>query len=167
MQGFDDEVHEPISDQSTSWTPILEQYSIDEVLHVDNGMCLAKATNYQTKAKVHIKFVNNLRKDRNKTVMLLRELLILHELTIMPDNIFTVKLVNIILPKIEGSTLGPREINQLFFVYEDQVMNLKSLQQNNSPGQFTETHLLCLTYNLLCCLNFLESAGIMHRNLQP
>ena len=104
--------------------------------------------------------------DRLKKI--LRELLIMHELTLMPENHFTVKIHDVIIPNIGQDSRGQLVVYELFIVYDWIGMSLQTLKYTcNEPGQFTDSHLLCLTYNILCGLNFLESANIMHRKLLP
>lgn len=45
--------------------------------------------------------------------------------------------------------------------------DLESLFNVNCPSNFTEKHLLTIFYNILCSLNFLETANILHRDLKP
>ena len=45
--------------------------------------------------------------------------------------------------------------------------DLKKLFTDKSPMEFTEKHLTCIMYNLLCSVNYLDSANIMHRDLKP
>jgi mitogen-activated protein kinase 1/3 len=37
----------------------------------------------------------------------------------------------------------------------------------DSEPQYDESAVIKITYNLICALNFLESANIMHRDIKP
>lgn len=43
----------------------------------------------------------------------------------------------------------------------------KLLQKNDELSEFTEDHVICIVYNILCSLNFLDSANVLHRDLKP
>lgn len=46
-------------------------------------------------------------------------------------------------------------------------LDFKMLLNNVPKTQLDEGHLTTMLYNLLCALNFLHSAGIVHNNLHP
>jgi mitogen-activated protein kinase 1/3 len=80
----------------------------------------------------------------------------------MKRNIFTTKLLDIIVPKKE-------DFKSLFLVMKLQTMDLKRLfRESHTEGFiFTESHLKVVLYNLLCSVHFLHSANIVHRDLKP
>ena len=89
----------------------------------------------------------------------------MHELTKMDDNIFTVKLLDIILPAKNDEEL--QQINDLFIVTTLVEHNIYSLFDQIDPSDFSEEHILCILYNTLCCMKFLETANILHRDIKP
>lgn len=118
-----------IPDKSASWTPVLQIYNVDEIVHMDEESCLTKASNKLTGQRVYLKYIHGLKQSPLKrTQHLIRELQIMHELTNMPANDFTVKLLGIIIPKVESSGLGSRSVSELFIVYECKALDLQSLQ---------------------------------------
>ena len=82
----------------------------------------------------------------------------MRHLSLIPKNIFTVRLL-----KIKAS----EDLSTVFVVmdYEDNDLN-KILNLSNSM-QFTETHVITLTYNILCALNLVHKLNIMHRDIKP
>jgi mitogen-activated protein kinase 1/3 len=92
--------------------------------------------------------------------MLLREIIILRKLSKVKSNIFTTKIKDIIL----GG--DPETFNSIFIVMELESSDLRNLM-SQSNLQFESDHALIVLYNLLCAVNFLESANIMHRDLKP
>jgi serine/threonine protein kinase len=77
----------------------------------------------------------------------------------MPGNVFTTKLLDIVVPiPSEDGTIT------IFLVmsFVDQDLN-KVLKVKN----FSEEHMIIIFYNLLCALQFLHSANIMHRDIKP
>ena len=80
----------------------------------------------------------------------------------MKRNIFTTKLLDIIVPKKD-------DFKSLFLVMKLQTMDLKKLfRESHTEGfVFSESHLKVVLYNLLCSVHFLHSANIVHRDLKP
>ena len=154
-------------DSGHAWKPILEAYNINEIVQMDEDGCLIKAQSKASAQLVHIKYLKNLKGSAERLKDLTRELLIMHELTHMPENNFTVKLHQIYIPTQPQYYFEPDCLNELFIIYDCVDLSLQQLLDRQSQSHFSETHLLCLSYNILCCLNFLESANILHRNLQP
>lgn len=80
----------------------------------------------------------------------------------MKRNIFTTKLIDIIVPKSS-------DFDKIFLVMNYQALDLKKLFKDQKPEGFifTEDHYKVIFYNLLCSINFLHSANIIHRDLKP
>ena len=77
----------------------------------------------------------------------------------MKNNIFTSKLVKIILPPNE-------KFMYLFLVMEYNSMSLETLFTQKVPNFDLKT-VKVIFYNLLCCIKYLHSANVIHRNLSP
>jgi mitogen-activated protein kinase 1/3 len=80
----------------------------------------------------------------------------------MKENIFTAKLYDVIIPE-------EKYFNEIFLVMTYQTKDIRRLFIDKRPTDFTftEEHLKCVFYNLLCSLKFLHSANIIHRDLKP
>jgi serine/threonine protein kinase len=120
---------------------------------------------------VAIKLVKNIFKSFYETKKLLREITILRALSAMDHNVFTSKLIDIVLPERTSDfeeyseTPDLRVFDHMFLVLEYVKCDL--LQVFNLKTPLKESHIIRITYNILCALNFVHSAGIMHRDLKP
>jgi serine/threonine protein kinase len=72
----------------------------------------------------------------------------------------TVKLLDIIVSK-------NFEDNLLFLVLEHHATSLHSKLLNVCGKNFNDTHVATILYNILCVINFIHSANILHRDLRP
>lgn len=80
----------------------------------------------------------------------------------MPDNKFTVKIIDAIYPKKEFENSYE---DTIFIVMEHYDLDLRKLLSDNYF--LTEKNVENLIYNILCALKFLHSANIVHRDLKP
>ena len=96
--------------------------------------------------------------------MILREVEIMRKLSEMPNNFFTTKLFDIVIPVTSESDLCT--FNSIFLIMDYVYLDLEKLFQSKN-ATLTEDHVVTLLYNLLCGINFLHSAGVMHRDLKP
>jgi serine/threonine protein kinase len=92
-------------------------------------------------------------------LLMVRELIILRKLSQIENNIYTTRLQDVILA-------GDADTFESMFLVMDYVeQDLAHLMTNNI--QFEEVDALQIFYNILCGINFLHSANIMHRDLKP
>lgn len=82
------------------------------------------------------------------------------------DNVFTSKVLDIIVPySIDTANDDPIDI--VFIVMEYAGHDLNSvLSSKVLEPVFSEQHVLVLTYNMLCSLNYVHSAGLLHRDIK-
>ena len=80
----------------------------------------------------------------------------------MKRNIFTTKLIDIIIP-------DSKDFNEVFLVMNYKDLDFKKLFIEKKPENFTftEEHFKIVFYNLLCAINFMHSANVVHRDLKP
>jgi serine/threonine protein kinase len=90
----------------------------------------------------------------------IREISILRQLTHMKENLYTTKLHEIITPP-ENEPL-----DRVFLVMDAGEYSLREVF-NLETMDFNPDHVVIILYNLLCALNFIHTAGIMHRDLKP
>lgn len=126
--------------------------------------------------------IENINKNEYMTRKVLREITILRKLTEMDENIFTTKLIDIILPDgvvssktASASGKGETEalnlcdlgkLTHLFIVMEVEMYDLKTMLEMDDV-EFEEDHIKTILYNLLCAISYVNSAGIMHRDIKP
>ena len=110
-----------------------------------------------------IKYIADAFDDIHNVKSVYREIAILRQLTAMDDNIFTVKLLDVIIPeaKDDDDSLG------VFLVMSHVNQDLSQIFSNNKKISFDMEHAKIILYNLLCAVNFLHSANILHRDLKP
>jgi serine/threonine protein kinase len=93
-------------------------------------------------------------------LVMVRELTILRKLSNIENNIFTTRLHDVILAG------EPDTFKSLFLVMEYVDQDLAHLMKDKTI-EFEEADALHIFYNILCGINFLHSANIMHRDLKP
>ena len=96
---------------------------------------------------------------------MISEVRVLRKLSTIDDNVFTTKLSDIILPD-DLSLENDEPIPYVFIVMEYQELSMS--QVISDPDiQFEFDHVIVLMYNMLCCLTYFHSAGLMHRDIKP
>ena len=83
----------------------------------------------------------------------------------MGGNFFTTKLHDVIIANEPDKPLN--KAKGVFLVMNYVQENLKQTLDNLVPADFDEDHVKVIIYNILCGLNFINSANIMHRDIKP
>lgn len=86
------------------------------------------------------------------------------ELTKMPNNNVTVKLIDLMMTQSnpnDSSEFG------VFIVMEYLQSDLKKLMNSVPNVEINEDHILNISYNLFCALKFMHTANVLHRDLKP
>jgi len=78
-------------------------------------------------------------------------------------NCFIPKLLDIFVP--ENS--NPSTLNDIFLVMEREETDLNSFMRSGGNLGITKMHVKTILYNMLCAVNFLHSANIIHRDVKP
>lgn len=60
-----------------------------------------------------------------------------------------------------------KRVTDIFLVMELETTDIRTLLHNGTNIGFNEEHLKHIMYNLLCALNFMGSANVVHRDLKP
>lgn len=93
------------------------------------------------------------------------------------NNIFSVKLLDIILPeevlnaaqeesKSDNAT-SLANFDHIFLVMDPGFSDFKKLLNSVPNTEITEQHIVTLLYNQICAINFLHTLNIVHRDLKP
>ena len=104
----------------------------------------------------------------NKYIYQLKQVLsevnILRTMTEAVNNIYTTKLIDLILPDVEE----PEPISWVIIILDflNIASDLKTQLIEGIP-QLTAEHVRVIIYNLLSALKFVHEAGIMHRDIKP
>ena len=95
----------------------------------------------------------------------LGEVQLLRRLSALPDNTFTTKLIDVILP--ENSVSDP--IREVAIVMELMPTDLRKvlMTANNRNSDFEEANVVQILFNILRTVDFLHSLGVMHRDIKP
>ena len=76
----------------------------------------------------------------------------------MKENIHTTKLYDVI---------STDDFSHIFLVMDYMVSDLDKVLQNSKEADMDEEHITVLLYKLLCALNFLHEANVIHRDIKP
>lgn len=102
---------------------------------------------------------------------ILREIHILRKLTSQKQNIFTAKLLDVIIPpsetRAENDDRHDLPFDSIFLVQECFGQDLSQLIRNSDKIFLSEDHILVIIYNILCGLQFMHSAQVVHRDIKP
>jgi serine/threonine protein kinase len=139
---------------------IKKNYRIKEFIGSGSYGKVYRAKNRHTKQVCAIKHVQGFLENDEHAKMMVRELTILRKLSQIENNIYTTKLQDII---IAGD---PETFDSIFLVMEYVEQDLAHLLKSKNI-LFKEEDALHILYNILCGINFLHSANIMHRDLKP
>lgn len=55
----------------------------------------------------------------------------------------------------------------MFLIMDFMNTDMKKVFSSDPPIELDEIHIIQIIYNLLCSLNYIHSANIMHRDLKP
>jgi len=116
---------------------------------------------------VAIKLIRDIFLNSYESRKVLREIMIMRQLTEMEDNVFSPRLLDILIPSKKTPTGFEKSFSDIFLVMDCIDMNLNSIFYRLEADSFTERHVMTIMYNMLCALNFLHSANVIHRDIKP
>ena len=70
------------------------------------------------------------------------------------------------MKKVKKEFLNIEGLTHLFVVMELGEHDLRSMLDSPTTKMLTEEHLIIILYNLLCAINHLHSANVMHRDIK-
>lgn len=147
------------------WDHVRDDYILEGELGQGAYATVVKAKCKLTGRQVAIKLIHNIFLSKHSMKNTLRELQLMHELTKMDGNSFTTKMLDVILPVRNEQDLN--SFKSIFIVMNCVKRDLDSLLQKIKPNNFSEKHSLKIVYNILCCMNFLQTANVIHRDIKP
>ena len=143
---------------SQKWNQARVDYKLLEVVGTGAFGTVCKALHRKSRKPVAIKLIEGVNMSTYTTRKVLREVQIMASVSQMSSNIFTSKLIDLILP--EG------ELTHLFVVMSLGQRDVKSLVTTGGHA-LNESHIITIVYNLLCSLGYLHSLNIIHRDIKP
>ena len=96
---------------------------------------------------------------------LVSEVQILRMFSMLPNNHFTPQVYDVLVSDIGSGSDG--KIEYIMIVMEYLNSNLRTLMDQQERLNLDIEHVITILYNSLCCLNFLHTANIMHRDMKP
>ena len=67
---------------------------------------------------------------------------------------------------MKKESLNYEKLTHLFIVMELGEQDLKGLLESATSKMLSEEHVIIILYNLLCAMNHIHSANIMHRDIK-
>ena len=150
---------------SSCWNEVTTEYKIKQIIGEGSYGQVVKARHRETKQIVAIKKIDCDFGMASELQYLASEVTIMRQLTEMDDNIFTPKLLDVIIPKKNAENIILTK--EVFLVMEILNVDYKDVLQNACQDPIGGSPLKIIFYNMLCCLNFIHSANIMHRDIKP
>ena len=86
----------------------------------------------------------------------------MRHLTQMKNNHFTIKIYDIIIPEDTSNIF-----EYMFIVMDYMQTDMKKIFCSDPKVELDEGHIIQIIYNLLCSLNFIHTANIVHRDFKP
>ena len=153
-------------DLGPEWKTITKKYQL--ISHIGQGAFgqVVKAKNFSTGDFVAIKQIKNIFRNYYECRKVMREISILRRLSDMDDNLFTPKLIDIVVP-IRRFKNGKEKFEDLFIIMEYFEYNLNAVFSKIRENSFTDEHVITIMYNALCALNYIHSTGVIHRDVKP
>jgi mitogen-activated protein kinase 1/3 len=82
----------------------------------------------------------------------------------MDQNIFITKLLDVEVFNKESKL---NQAEGIFIVMEFVAHDIRTMLDKIKSDCLSEEHVKIIMYNLLCSVNFMHSAGLMHRDIKP
>lgn len=125
---------------------------------------MVQAKHRKTEQIVAIKFIKTKFDTQDQCKNVMRELTLLRQFGQMKNNKFITKLLDVIVAEtVPGKFENARGI---FLVIESVETDMQTMLKKVESSLFGEEHLKIIAYNLLCGLNFMHTANVMHRDIK-
>jgi serine/threonine protein kinase len=100
--------------------------------------------------------------NHSNLTLVYREISILRQLREIGGNKFTTELNEVLFDSEDV-----KEVKEVYLVMEFVMSDLDKIIKNRDTSNFSDTNIKIILYNLLCALNFIHTAGILHRDFKP
>jgi len=97
-------------------------------------------------------------------ILAVREVEILYRLSKAKNNNFTLRLLDAFIP--DEAEADPSKLSEVYLVTDYLEHDLNKIF-NHKSGDMNESRAITLVYNILLCLKFIHTAGVLHRDLKP
>lgn len=124
-----------------------------------------KAKHIRSGKLVAIKLIKSLFESEYASKKLLSEVQIMRKLTADPDNCYSTQIYDIVAPDLDLDTKST--VSHMFIIMEYIRSDLGKIMMHSDEIEFDEEHVKCLLYNMLCAVNYLHTANVMHRDIKP
>jgi mitogen-activated protein kinase 1/3 len=149
---------------NSKWKQLKGKYKLINIIGEGTFGQVVQAKERDTGANCAIKFIQTDFKDTNSVRNIIRELQILRQFSMMEQNIFVTKLLDV---QISNKTNNLNEAEGVFIVMEYVAHDIRSMLDKIKSDCLSEEHVKIIMYNLLCSVHFMHSAGLMHRDIKP
>ena len=146
---------------SPVWKHAQKDYIFIQLIGVGAYGEVVQAKHKHTNQIVAIKLLRQLFENIYDSKKVIREIQIMRHLTQMQNNHFTIKIYDIIIPE------NTVTFDYLFIVMEYMQTDMKKIFCSVPQVALEEIHIIQIIYNLLCSLNFMHTANIVHRDIKP
>lgn len=154
-----------------AWKFLDSEYELLSILGEGTYGKVIKARHRQSGQECAIKHIKDVFFNIYEAKKILREIHILRKLTNDQSNLFSVKLLDVIVPPIEEDDKQSNDpsllFNSLFLVQDCFGLDLSHFIRNSNKFRLQEEHILTIVYNILCGVHYMHSAHVVHRDIKP
>ena len=122
-----------------------------------------KASCKKTRKDVAIKYIELVPNDVIYLKKTVSEIQILKKLTEQPNNIYTTKIYDLIVPE----TADDEPITWVVLVMDFVSSDLRTVLNHARNIELQESHVTTIMFNMLSATEFLHSKNLMHRDIKP
>lgn len=147
------------------WNDMIMDYEFIAPLGAGSFGQVMKAKHIRSGKLVAIKLIKSLFESEYASKKLLSEVQIMRKLTADPDNCYSTQIYDIVAPDLDLDTKST--VSHMFIIMEYIRSDLGKIMMHSDEIEFDEEHVKCLLYNMLCAVNYLHTANVMHRDIKP
>ena len=156
-------------DNSQIWMLIESKYDVIKMLGKGSYGQVALVRDLNTNEEFAVKYIDDVFYNAYEAKKVCREIQLMRYLSNHKENIYTVKLKDLVIPPLEQEQDGSAKMlfNEIFLVQEHFGKDIKTLIDDKKDLMIDEEHVKIITYNMLTAVNFLHQHNIVHRDIKP